>query len=541
MFNFYTFYKFLIISVVWVIYSGTLLQLTDLYYNFGDLSTRLWVNEFFMNTYYFYWTSFWYLTVVVIMVKLVFILVYVRTLNFNLLVFTYLLIVYSMITFEYWGYNYSTTDLLKPEYQINSLLTNSINKYHPFIFYFTLTWIYVVNLYITSVFYKQTFRSNYQKLYLVRNLGFFLPLIYSTLALGSWWALQEGSWGGWWNWDSSEVFGLLVMLFYLHVLHKSFTSLTCKNVKMLSNLFLYTLVFIYALIQLNFDLVSHNFGTKINQFINSDQLFYIILTITFVFILYKSILQLNQSNEYLLNDKTQNFNTIRLLFTLLTLTIVLLSFTELINNFFWLLLKTNLLNIINLTSYYTPLTLIILYLLMTRTNIIFMCVFSYLTCYVSTLYLLCISVSNKTWVYGLHVVIYLFILCTCNYLNQSLIDWHYILNNNYFLLSKSLVDVNNTFLKLNTTYIEILSVDLIDNQLISAGWNFIQWSTNPQVHTFKHDLLTTLTSQGLYSSLLEYIHSICVVDYSSQVLGLLTFLLIILFFKARKYTLTILF
>jgi len=541
MFNFYTFYKFLIVTMVWVMYSSTLTQTSDLYCNFIDLHTRLWVNEFFVNTYYFYWTSFWYLTAVVIITKLTFTLAYLRTINSALLLLICWLIVYSLTTFEYWGYAYVNTDFLKPEYQINSLLTNSINKYHPFIFYFTLTWLYVMNLYSTTLFSSKAFFSNHQKLYVIRNLGFFLPMIYFTLGLGSWWALQEGSWGGWWNWDSSEVFGLIVMLFYLHVIHKSSRNLTRLNVKTLGNAFFFLLIFIYALIQLNFDLVSHNFGTKINQFINSDQLFYIVLCASSLSTVYLIQSRLKQLNTYSAPNKITKLTVKIFLFTSLTVTVTLLSFTELVNNFFWLLLKTNVLNIINFTSYYTPLTLVILYLLLTRTNVFSISVFFYLTCNLESLYLLCVSITQNSKVYNLHTLVYLFILITYHYLNQSLIDWGCVTSNSHSFISQGLVDINNIFLKLNTTYVEISSISLFDNQVASTGWNFIQWSTNQQVHTFQHELFSALTFQGLQSSLFEYLHSICVVDYSSQVLVSLTVLLLVLFASTRKRATVILF
>ena len=32
--------------------------------------------------------------------------------------------------------------------------------------------------------------------------------------MGGLWAYQEGSWGGWWDWDISEVFGLFIYLVF---------------------------------------------------------------------------------------------------------------------------------------------------------------------------------------------------------------------------------------------------------------------------------------------------------------------------------------
>jgi hypothetical protein len=82
------------------------------------------------------------------------------------------------------------------------------------------------------------------------------------LALGSWWAFQEGTWGGWWNWDSSEVFGLEFFLLILYVTHTYWKSsdLLAWSIS-ISCQFLAVLI-TYFFIQLNFDLVSHNFGVK---------------------------------------------------------------------------------------------------------------------------------------------------------------------------------------------------------------------------------------------------------------------------------------
>jgi hypothetical protein len=541
MFNFYTFHTFLLITTLWLFCSSILIQAPDLYYNFNDLYTRLWLNEFFFNMYYFYWTSFWYLVVVVVITKLTFTLVYVRQLTVGLYIFITLLYTYASTICEYYGYSFINTSFLKPEYQINSLLSNSINKYHPLIFYFTLTWVYVISIHTSIYANNQSFLFSYKKQYLVKNLNYFLPMIFSTLGLGSWWALQEGSWGGWWNWDSSEVFGLLVMLFYVHLMHKKLWSINKQGLKLWSNVFLYTLLIIYTLIQLNFDLVSHNFGTKISQFINSDQLFYILLTSVTIKIWLVMRTFLKSTNVFLGVIKLKNFQVKIYLLVCLTITIVLLSFAELVNNFIWLLFSTNAVNIINLTVYYTPLTLLIVYTFLTRINTIYIVVFSYLNYNLGSFYLLCASVSYWSRAYNLHSIIYIFILITYSYINQSLIDWAYIFGNTHSSSNQNIIDLYTPFLKINTSYIEVTASNLVNNQTTYSGWNFIQWSTNQQAHTFQHNLSTGLTFQSLCNSLFEYLHSICVMDYASQILALLTLLWLIAVRGVRKDNMTILF
>lgn len=541
MFNFYNLFIFFIITCGCFFWSSILIQTTDLYCNFNDLYTRLWLNEFFLNMYYFYWTSFWYLVVVVVITKLMFALMYVRWFTTHLILFIIFIFTYSLTICDYYGYNFIHVYTLKPEYQINSLLSNSINKYHPFIFYFTLTWVYVINSCISKYTFQGTFNSIFKKYFWIKNLTYFLPLIYSTLVLGSWWALQEGSWGGWWNWDSSEVFGLLVMLFYLHLLHKKLWSISKEGLKTWSRFFLLILIITYTLIQLNFDLVSHNFGTKINQFISSDQFFFTLLVYTMVKSLRLTYRLLKCTNVHLGLVKQKNPSWKIVLFVFLVVIVVLLSFTELVNNFIWLSLQINIINMVNITTYYTPLTLLLIYIFSTHINLLFLSVFSYLTCSLGGLYLLFVPLYSFKKTYTLHMIIYLFILITYWHINQNLINWAYITDNAFAFVNTSLVDLHTSLMKLNTSYIEITFVNLVNNQLTSSGWNFIQWSTNQQVHTFQHNLSYTITFQSLYNSLFEYIHSICVMDFISQILALLTLWWLYFLRYVRKIKLIILF
>ena len=127
------------------------------------------------------------------------------------------------------------------------------------------------------------------------------------------------------------------------------------------------------------------------------------------------------------------------------------------------------------------------------------------------------------------------------YINQSLIDWDLKMSNNYNFINYNIIDGINISAKLNTTYIELLTNSLLDNQLIAAGWNFIQWSTNQQIHTFQHDLCNNLTFQSLHASLFEYLHSICVLDYLAQVLSVIVIIIILFLWINRNGKITILF
>lgn len=93
-----------------------------------------------------------------------------------------------------------------------------------------------------------------------------LSINFVALFLGGWWAFQEGSWGGWWNWDISEVFGLYIALQVLWLAHTAPHALNVgSGVRqiMFSGLLLFIF---YFFMQLNFNLISHNFGLRSTYF-----------------------------------------------------------------------------------------------------------------------------------------------------------------------------------------------------------------------------------------------------------------------------------
>ena len=91
-----------------------------------------------------------------------------------------------------------------------------------------------------------------------------------ALSLGGVWAFQEASWGGFWNWDSSETFGALFLLSLVYLIH---TKTTFNNWHLVSYYLLwstFSLTITYCFIQMNFELTSHNFGTKFFHFFNHN-------------------------------------------------------------------------------------------------------------------------------------------------------------------------------------------------------------------------------------------------------------------------------
>lgn len=54
--------------------------------------------------------------------------------------------------------------------------------------------------------------------------------LYCTLFLGGWWAFQEFTWGGWWNWDGVEVPLLLLSLYVTLIKFHNIYSRSCRSV-----------------------------------------------------------------------------------------------------------------------------------------------------------------------------------------------------------------------------------------------------------------------------------------------------------------------
>jgi cytochrome c biogenesis factor len=222
----------------------------------------------------------------------------------------------------------------------NLLLSNPVNKYHPLLLYLTSL---VILLFLCKT--SQTSCRYTTNFYIKNNLTLTMLINYlltATLYFGAWWALQEGSWGGWWNWDSSEVFGLIILTTSLTLLH----TVKVKNTLpagYLDYLYLLIIPLSYLFVQLNFDIISHNFGIREVSPINTSN--YLTLSTLIIIYYLKSIntkikntltILITFLKKYLINQR-DNSNTNSLTVTTILFVTVLLylpSFYPLINNIF---------------------------------------------------------------------------------------------------------------------------------------------------------------------------------------------------------------
>ena len=164
--------------------------------DFMDIFSRALLSDFFLNTYYYFWTVFWYIPTLLLSLVLLYTLL--SNLHVNklptLMTLIVVLCVYEL--FDYWNLNITYTGLLLNPDNLNLLLMNSINKYHPSLLYCVLVSIPLsfclqhLFIYLThSVFFSKS------QINLSNTVAFkYKPLtMVLALFLGSWWAVQEGS------------------------------------------------------------------------------------------------------------------------------------------------------------------------------------------------------------------------------------------------------------------------------------------------------------------------------------------------------------
>jgi len=324
--------------------------------NFVDVLSRIDTTEFFLNSYYYLWTSFWYIPTLLTFissVKLEFVLTKVAVLRHTHI---YLAMIVGVVTLElgdYWYLNTHHITYTIDSLAVNPLLTNSINKYHPLLFYISVLGLVVVCVYTNSL---RRYRTDYftfssvVRYVISYSTQYLIYYITVTLFWGSWWALQEGSWGGWWNWDPSEVFGLVVMVFILVTSHTTHTYNTVHGLFVRLLMQVTTLLLLYLFIQLNFSLVSHNFGIKTTQFVNPIQWFSI-LTVYICLLLSRFVIVRSRLRDHnILSWKrgvlgyAQPKHAIIGCLGVLICAEVVYSFYPLINDFLWKLLNLNTLN-----------------------------------------------------------------------------------------------------------------------------------------------------------------------------------------------------
>jgi len=503
------------------------LALTSYYTNVQDLYSRLLVNDFIINSFYYLWTSFWYIPF------LLFSLICYLLINNTCTRFTVKFLIILLLWFffavdlvNYAFLNLNGNYVLTHAENFNNLLSNSVNKYHPGIFYVSsLPVILTLWLYnILTTDYTLSFNTNSVRRMYLLSAKTNLILVVFTLFLGGWWALQEGSWGGWWNWDPSEVFGLMFIFLYAWQLHQPFIKSKVYYILATNIIIFYGILLIYFFIQLNFDLVSHNFGTKTDQFIDATQFY----ELNLFFILNLALLHIYSNHRYIFtlpglyrdyyitNYRQINALGLWIIATGFIITWSLLSsFLPLLNDFLWKIFNTNITNSVPNWTYLNLLLLLLIYIYFWQpgptlvfTWLYYIPLFSYQNVNLTTSYvkLSVITVLHLAIILALNTSIINSIFVSSMWSLQPLSLSNSSLNTCLYYYET--VKLNNNFIELNHF--------LLTNSSLTTTFNFLLFDTSSEVYAFVLHIYADLQQQSLILGSLFYNYTINTYDFSPQ-------------------------
>jgi len=477
---------------------------------FFDWVSRIDVNDSFINSFNFFWTTFLYLPSFFFLIFLTYLLSSSLKLTKTLYLFLILLFLFyniEILDFLILNLNLNINDLNISS--LNLLLTNNLNKYHPFIFYTSvILFLNILLLNLSLFFNKFQFIDKYLINYSYSNIHFVLIVNLLALFLGSWWALQEGTWGGWWNWDPSEVLGLLFTfsgLLYLHSVNNYWTKFL--NLYRLIYIVAFT-VFSYLFIQLNFDLVSHNFGSKFFFFFNNNLFFLELLVILFLshfwFLLF---LQVLSNTNIIINYLTVNtvkrsqvWMWILLLYFIFSL-LILTSFVPLINYFMWIYFHINSFNfIININFLIISLILIILVPFVHEYQRSWLLLYILILFHCQSLILTFILLLVMTFSFSSNLHTYIILMIISNILSYQMqfIYWYTVLESSDIIYGSQLLNKITDIYICNNFFIDKINYSQSSSLTLFNTWNVFYNSNNTSLNSFNL-IFDTQTFVNIYN------------------------------------------
>ena len=513
------------ITFVSLLFPLTLLNLTV---NWYDVYSRVMYNDFYINFYYFSWTSFWYIPLLVFLIILIQWSLSMRNIISTIWYSIYILFfIVSLDIHWYWSTNVLYHFINLQPYFFNSLLLNSINKFHPGLLYWSSLYSISLCFSISNLTHINSckFTQNANIRYYQKIFSQVSVILLVTLGLGGWWALQEGSWGGWWNWDPSEVFGLIILLFFLKFSHQQIHKQNINYINY-SNMILFILLFqIYFFTQINFDLVSHNFGTKIDNFIDNTRfyLFNIMLS-WFVFIFFLNFI--NKQQLTLKAGSTHNiwistFNTILYVYFVIILFSyeLIYGLVPLINDFFWKLINVSVTTLfIEFEKYNLELTyLIILNFWKCRPLTLLLPFILSISIYPLICLYVRIPLKSVLW---FHFLLFIFIW-------SSLITTPYVYTE--WLSNTSSIYQNgySQNFALNSFFIDYMFHNY-GNINLNSTWNTFINDSTVEIYSFVFDLSLEITHQSmLVGSVLSHFNIQVIDILSTRILIVISTLLIL--------------
>lgn len=192
----------------------------------------------------------------------------------------YVLIIYYLIFYKNTVNAYFIKITIPLIYKkINMALLNGILNIHPWITFmcYSLLLFFLISFFFRKDDIKRWFfRKNFVKYRLI-------ILVTCSIFLGSYWAFQELSWGGWWNWDIVELISLNLFFFSLLIAHNNYINIFYKNI----NIKKFILIFLISIIIIRFNLLNsiHSFiDTNNNKMFLKN--FVVICIYTYIFYIF---------------------------------------------------------------------------------------------------------------------------------------------------------------------------------------------------------------------------------------------------------------
>lgn len=482
---------------------------------FLDWGSRINVNDSFINLFNFFWTTLLYLpSFFFILGFLTFSYKPSNNVPYYTVLYVLLLFIYNSELTDFLILNNSLQNNNLNFTIVNLLLTNNLNKYHPFIFYVSV-WLFWSSWFFTS--FRQTTTPLFNDSFITTTLNrtWKGATLWNVVALflGSWWALQEGTWGGWWNWDPSEVLGLLFMIIGVIFIHSipqpQYWLLQQKKLILL----LFFTLFSYVFIQLNFDLVSHNFGSKFFFFFNHN-LFFFEIIIVWLYATWYLLKTSYFTSSTWLNIIPLVYNSFSkplhllwyavILIYALLIVMIIISFIPLLNYFLWTYLHINSFNTQVNMEQIILLFLFVLYLpfySILNLHLFLLLIIGFYAFNSTSLVFLPLLVFRKTKTTIFHIGLILFLNINLTSYDVPFLTWDTINGSSDYQYNQSLYWTSSPLYTCNNFFLEFINLTYQDVEYVFNSWNIIYKGNTAMLNTF-----TLAYNEGVYYNL--YILSI---------------------------------
>ena len=329
---------------------------------------------------------------------------------------------------------------------INTNLFNGLFLIHPILNYIYYALI-ILQLYI---YISKLFNNFYVNITINCSNDTYLYLLKLSICsifLGSWWALQELTWGSWWNWDNIELVNLFLCVYTINTYHKNIIYKLILNLNKIKIIVLIIFILFYC--------IRYNILQSIHNFINlNNEYIYIYIYLLLYFVNY-IIINVRFYYLYYFNVITDDINNNNYSIYIYILFILIESQFLLNNNYthVYLSIQTFVFLIIYIRILYIIVFINNLNRLLNPITGLFNMYIYYFSCLV--------YLNNNSNFIKVHMSLILFLI----FMLLSINNYNIILN--FYIIDKS------TYIILNfkLTFLSYLDVTIYSINLNSEGFN----------------------------------------------------------------------